>query len=925
MTARKVYADASNAERLTALADSCNDIRRSGTVRQICRSSLDLLKERLGYKQVSIVLYDTPQDDDQLFYGFDASAPIESKEALEKICKGVPKNGLRRWKEVPESRGVPRLYVPMAVADGRELGFLAANGVPGQDSWNVAEIQLFRIFSGVLANILLQVQTEFRHKRENLQLKTLIDSLPAYIYIKDTQSRFLLTNKRLAQAKNAGNPEDMLGKTDFDYNPEDKAKVLYEAEQELIRTGESLLNVELDTVKGNGEPACILTSKIPLKDERGVVFCLVGIGLDITAEKNYQKQVQESEECYRTLFENINDAVLVHDEKGRILDCNDAALPLFECSSEELLQLSVEDLNLPGYAKRLKEGRPAQCGLKEIMQTKRGGAGLCLDIKVSSINYRGTAACLVLLRDVTELNEAREKAENAAQAKSIFLANMSHEIRTPLNAVVGMSNLLMDTPLNDEQRDFADTITTSSDALLAIVNNILDLSKIEAGKLELESTPFNLIQTVEKSVDVLAPKAAEKGLELMQYFSGKVPEVVVGDAARLRQVLLNLLSNSIKFTPRGEILVTVEGACQTDQDYRINFSVSDTGIGMTPEDAKRVFQPFEQADSSITRKYGGTGLGLTICNRLVQMMGGEMIVKSERNVGSEFRFYIVVRKADDESLPETPFDPATLKGRRVLVVDDNKTNLRILEHELKKAQMEPLLFDSGPAALEQLSSLEPLDIAVLDYTMPDMDGCVLAGELRARPEFGNRPILILSSSGRPRTETANAVNRWMGKPVKERRLQEALAGLLGGSTQPENPGGPEELHSEIARKYPHKILLVEDNKVNQKVTLKMLRKMGYEADLAEDGQEAIDAALSNFYDLILMDIQMPGMDGLEATRILRKKLPSGTGPAIVGLSAHALQESRDEALRTGMSDYLSKPVKMQELIRVLKKVHVSEA
>ncbi len=905
--------------RLTALADFCGQLQHSGTVRQICRNALDLLKDRLGYEQVSIVLYDTPPDSQQLFFGFDGSTPIETKEALDAIRRNFPDGGIAPWKEVLDDKGLVRLYVSLADGSGREIGVLAVDGASGQEALDMDEIQIFRIAGGALADALLDSQIEFRQKRETQQFRTLIDSLPAYIYIKDAQGRFLLANKRLAEAKNAGSPEDMLGKTDFDYNPKDIAQGFFALEQQLIQAGESLLNIEQEAINGAGDRQCILSSKIPLKDEDGSVFGLVGIGLDITEKKQYQQKVQESEECYRTLFENINDAVLVHDENGHILDSNDAAPLLFECSQEELLQLSVEQLNLPGYADFLKGGDLTRCSSKETFLMKQG-VELCLDIKVSSINYRGTVAYLVLLRDVTELNEARKNAEKAAQAKSIFLANMSHEIRTPLNAVVGMSSLLMDTPLNAEQRDFADTIITSSDALLAIVNDILDLSKIEAGKMELELTPFDLVQTVEKSVDVVAPKAAEKGLELMHYFSGEVPEIVVGDAARLRQVLLNLLSNSIKFTPRGEVLVTVDGKCQGNMDYRINFSVSDTGIGMTPEDAERVFRPFEQADASITRKYGGTGLGLTICRKLIQMMGGEMTVHSERNVGSEFKFYIVVTQTDANILPNILFDPAVLKGRRILVVDDNKTNLRILEHELKNVQMEPLLFDSGPAALEKLSSLGSLDIAILDYTMPEMDGCVLAAELRKRPEFGDRPILILSSSGRLCAENANTVNRWMGKPVKERRLQEALAGLLGGDIEPVIPSNTEEINSDLARKFPHKILLAEDNKVNQKVTLKMLSKMGYDADLAENGQEAVDKALSNSYDLILMDIQMPEMDGLEATGIIRKKLKNSACPAIVGLSAHALQESRDEALQGGMTGYLSKPVKVQELLQVLKTI-----
>ncbi|MFA7257504.1 MAG: ATP-binding protein, partial [Kiritimatiellales bacterium] len=663
--------------RLTLLADLCNQPAHAGTVRQICLNSIDFLKESLGYGQVSIVLYDALKNNDQSFFGFEASNPIESKEELEKKCRSLPDGGIQPWKEVlvrtPENSEIMRLYVPLVASGGEEIGFLAADGLSGKESWNIAEIQLFRIVSGSLSNALFEAQGKSRQKRETQQLRTLIDSLPAYIYIKDAQSRFLVANRKLAYENNVENPEDMLGKDDFDYFPEHLARKFYNDEQRLIQSGEPLLNIEEEGHNRDGSSSWVMTTKIPLKDEDGKVFSLVGIGLDITEKKLYQQQVLEREKCYRTLFESISDAVLVHDEKGVILDCNNAAQFLFERSREDLIQRSVGDIEVPEYAELLEKNQLLNSAHKAMVQSS-GGHVSCVDIKVASIIYQGINAYLALFRDVTELNTAREMAEKAAQAKSIFLANMSHEIRTPLNAVVGMSSLLMDTPLSDEQRDFADTIITSSDALLAIVNDILDLSKIEAGKMELELTPFDLVQAVEKSVDIVVPKAAEKGLELMHYFSGEVPEIVVGDSARLRQVLLNLLSNSIKFTPRGEVLVTVDGKRQNNNtDYRINFSVSDTGIGMTSEDAKRVFHPFEQADSSITRKYGGTGLGLTICNKLVQMMGGEMTVHSEKNVGSEFKFYIVVKKTDDDTPPNIHFDPAILKGRRVLVVDDNKT------------------------------------------------------------------------------------------------------------------------------------------------------------------------------------------------------------------------------------------------------------
>jgi PAS domain S-box-containing protein len=637
----------------------------------------------------------------------------------------------------------------------------------------------------------------------------------------------------------------------------------------------------------------------------------------------------------KAIFEQVPDQVFVKDREHRIVVCTrETARNLGADDSEGTVGKWDYDFFTKEQADAfrtledevLEKGR-RMVDMEEEYVNAQGEHVFLLSTKVPLRNSSGEVIGLVgIIRDIThrrqmeqQLRAAREAAEKAALAKSLFLANMSHEIRTPLNAVVGMSGLLMDTAMTDEQRDFVETINTSSDALLTIVNNILDLSKIEAGKLDLEMEPFDLIQTVEKSVDIVAPKAAEKGLELMQYFCGDVPGVVVGDASRLRQVLLNLLSNAIKFTSRGEVLVKVEGKYEEDLSCHIQFSVTDTGIGMSPEELSRVFQPFEQADKSITRKYGGTGLGLTICNKLVQMMGGEITVQSEKGTGSEFRFYVVLRRAEGAEALLPAYDPAVLRGRRVLVVDDNQTNLRILRHELTKFEMEPLLFDSPLTVCEKLDTIGPVDIVVLDYTMPRMDGCTLANRLREHPAFRDLPFLMLSSSGRPQDESASSINLWISKPVKERRLEQSLAGLLGGvlMKNEESPVRQRSFH-DLAVRHPLKILLAEDNRVNQKVTLEMLRKMGYEADLAENGQEAVHAALAGSYDLILMDVQMPVMDGMEATREILRHIKKGQKiPLIVGLSAHALQESRDEALQQGMSDYLSKPVRMDELARLV--------
>ncbi len=630
-----------------------------------------------------------------------------------------------------------------------------------------------------------------------------------------------------------------------------------------------------------------------------------------------------------SLMEYLPDNIYFKDEQSRFVLVNKAFCTWTGLSKEEILGRTDFDLFAVEHATKAygDEQRIITTGESLLNQIEKEvwPDGKITWVSTTKMPLRNQTGAIIgtfgLSRDISaskqieqELTKAREKAESSAMAKSIFLANMSHEIRTPLNAVVGMGELLADTELNTEQREYIGTISTSSEALLDIVDNILDLSKIEAGKLELDNEPFNLVQTVEGALDIVAPKAVQKGLELMEYFSGSVPEDVIGDAARLRQVLLNLLSNAIKFTPSGEILLEVRGEPTDTDACRISFLVSDTGIGMSPEEVQRIFRPFEQADNSITRRFGGTGLGLAICNRLIEMMGGSMTVRSEKNSGSQFSFFIVVHRTNATTPPAIPFNPAVLENRRVLIVDDNETNLKILRMETEQAGMEPLTFTSGPAALEALPELGRIDLAVLDFTMPDMDGSALAHRLRASSHFGNRPILILSSSGRPRSEAAHIVNRWMAKPVKKMRLYEALADLLEGDHFMRH----EHSKTPLTAAAPRRILLVEDNRVNQIVTLKMLEKMGCKADLAENGQQAVEIQRENPYELILMDIQMPVMDGLEATRQIRSE--SGETPFIIGLSAHALKENRDEALACGMNDYLTKPLKLKELVRALNMV-----
>ncbi len=683
--------------------------------------------------------------------------------------------------------------------------------------------------------------------------------------------------------------------------------------------------------------------------ENGQLIGVVVTFRDVTERKQAEDALRQERLFLRTLIDNIPDSIYVKDLACRKVIANLADLHNIGLRSEAEV-LGKDDFAVfpKEMAERffaddqrvLQTGQPV-LNREEFIIDAQGQKRWLLTTKIPLRDESGRITGIIGMgRDITErkqmeadLEHARDVAVESARLKSEFLANMSHEIRTPMNGVIGMTGLLLDTDLTTDQREFAETIRSSGDTLLTIINDILDFSKIEAGKLQFETLDFNLTNAVEGTVELLAERAGDKKIELASLIYSGVPVELRGDPGRLRQVLTNLIGNAIKFTEDGEVIVRAAKESETNEHVTIRFSVTDTGIGISEETQRKLFQAFTQADGSTTRRYGGTGLGLAISKQLVEMMNGEIGVTSEPDKGSTFWFTARFEKQPVKTVAGVQLELKSLNGLRVLIVDDNATNRKILSHQLSSWGMIHDEAESGPRALEMLRKASTTgaayDLAVLDLMMPGMDGFELARTIKADAQIAGTDLVMLTSFGqRGQGETAReaGVAAYLTKPVRQSQLFDCLTTVMNqasvtksetSATATSAKADAKPSQKEAAKMSGKLILLAEDNIVNQKVAVRQLQKLGYRADSVANGREAVEALERIAYDLVLMDCQMPEMDGYAATAEIRRREGDGKHTLIVAMTANALQGDREKCLAAGMDDYVSKPVKSEELNKVL--------
>jgi two-component system sensor histidine kinase/response regulator len=772
------------------------------------------------------------------------------------------------------------------------------------------------------------------------QYRSTVDSLRETVFRAGPDGRITFLNAAWEQTTGYC-IEDSLGRRFTDVMHEDDQPLCTSDFLALVSGREASVRREMRFITASGQLVWMQAYAQPVHDASGRVEGVTGTLNDVTERRLADDRLAEQLTFIHTLVESIPIPVYVKDHERRYVRVNRAYSDMFGIPAERLLGHRVEEAHNPPinplHAQTdhsvMQQGTPVSY---EFRTQLRSGRQLDLVANKAALrNSRGEITGLVgTLVNITDqkqatraLQQAKEAAESASRMKSEFLANMSHEIRTPMNGIIGMTDIVLDSALDSEQREYLGIVKSSANALLDIINDILDFSKIEAGKLSVEHVSFDLDRLLLETLRPMAPRTSARGVALALDASPELPTRLVGDPGRLRQILNNLLSNAVKFTEAGEIVVAVAAvpdAAATPSRQWVRFTVRDTGIGIPHDKQAQIFAPFAQEDSSITRRFGGTGLGLTITRRLTDLLGGRIDMRSEPGQGSEF---IVELPFDiDDSVVDRLLDDSALGGRRVLVVDDNAANLRILDRMLRGLGCEVTCADSGEAALARIARERPFDLVVLDLVMPQRSGFEIAQAMTQ--QLGSPPpILLLTSSGLPgEIEECRRVGiqAYLLKPASRREIETAMRQLL--LPPAETPRAEMMLTRDVlpAPGVRAHVLLAEDNAVNELLTVTLLRRWGHEVTVAGDGAQAVSLHAQRYFDIVLMDVHMPGMSGLAATRRMRRDEAERQRPRtpIIALTASAMESDRRECLDAGMDDYLSKPLRVSELLHALER-HLS--
>jgi PAS domain S-box-containing protein len=761
----------------------------------------------------------------------------------------------------------------------------------------------------------------------------LLDLLPVEIAVRDADGRYTLVNRAWEHSSGLKR-EQVLGRTAAELFPAQRARRIDESDREAIALAGKTVHSDISVRAMDEGYRYLAISKTAMHDATGKLIGVLTTATDMSARREVEQAFKEQVKLARDLIDANPIPIYLKDTKCRYVDVNPAFVKHTGLAAERIIGRTVLDVVSGERAQRhiqierelLARGEGSSTTELQLPRPE----GLRHYIMNKSVLQRSDGSVRGLLCSITdvtplkhieaELRASREEALQAARARAAFLATMSHEIRTPLNGVIGMTGVLLDTELSPEQRDYVETIRVSGEALLSVINDILDFSKIESGKLELETEPLELARVIEETFDMLGERARSKQLDLMYEMADDVPSHVHGDSTCLRQIVVNLVSNAIKFTDSGEILVGVRRRpAPEDGALVLEFRVADTGIGIPRERLHVLFEAFSQVDASTTRKYGGTGLGLAICKRLVELMGGEIMVESEPGRGSTFTFTVRCTEAPApaDAPPLAGLD--IVAGKRILIVDDNANNLRILDHQLKRWGIRAERAVSGKAALDLLSRGMAFDAAIVDYQMPEMNGVTLAQTIRRDASHGRLPVILLSSAASHRVKGRSLFVVQLLKPARQSQLFDALVTALTGKRPA--AGAATHVHAPLpvlARRLPLSVLVVDDHEVNCTIAKLLLKKLGYKADTAGDGRQALNAVKRKRYDIVFMDVQMPEPDGFEATRAIRDRL-GDERPVIVAMTADAMEGDREACLAAGMDDYVSKPLAAATLQNVLER------